>query len=41
MAYGLSKEEALECIRFTLSNDNTYEEIDYVINTLKSILPLL
>lgn len=41
LAYGLSEQEALECVRFTLSNDNTFEEIEYVIKTIKSILPLL
>lgn len=41
MAYGLTEEEAFECVRFTLSNDNTYEEINYVCDFLKSILQLL
>ena len=40
-AYGLTDKEAFECIRFTLSNEITDEEIEYVVNTLKSILPLL
>lgn len=41
LSYGLTTEEALECVRFTLSADNTYEEIEYVVNILKGILPLL
>lgn len=41
LAYGLSEEEAFECVRFTLSPENTEGEIDYVIDMLKSILPLL
>lgn len=41
LAYGLSEDEALECIRFTLCNDNTYEEIEYVVKVLNSTLSLL
>ena len=41
LAYGLSEEEAFECVRFTLSPENTEGEIDYVIDILNSILPLL
>lgn len=41
LAYGLSDKEALECVRFTLCDDNTYEEIEYVVKVLKGILPLL
>lgn len=41
LAYGLTDEEALECVRFTLSKDTTYEEIEYVVRVLKGILPLL
>lgn len=41
LAYGLSAEEALECVRFTLSNETTYDEIEYVVNVIDSILPLL
>ena len=40
-AYGLSDDEAFECVRFTLSNETTYEDIDYVVKVLKSILPLI
>lgn len=41
LAYGLTEEEAHECIRFTLSKDNTYIELEYVVKVLKSILSLL
>lgn len=41
LAYGLTDEEGFECVRFTLSDENTFEEIDYVVKVLKSILPLL
>lgn len=41
IAYGLSSQEALECVRFTLSNETTYEDIEKVIYVLKSILPLI
>lgn len=38
LAYGLTEEEAFECVRFTLSNDTTYEDIDYVTKVLNGIL---
>lgn len=41
LAYGLTEEEAHECVRFTLSKDNTYTELEYVVKVLKSILSLL
>ena len=41
LAYGLSVDEALECVRFTLSKDNTYEELEYVVKVIKSIIGLL
>lgn len=41
IAYGLSPEEAFECVRFTLSNETTYEEIKEVLYVIKNILPLL
>ena len=41
LAYGLTDEEAFECIRFTLSDENTFEEIEHVVKVLSSILPLL
>lgn len=40
-AYGLTDDEALECVRFTLSDEITYENIDYVAKTLANILPLI
>ena len=40
-AYGLTDEEAFECVRFTLSDENTYEDIEYVVKVLKSILSLI
>lgn len=40
-AYDLTDKEAFECIRLTLSNETTDEEIEYVVDNLKSILPLL
>ena len=41
LAYGLTTNEALECVRFTLSNETTYGEITCVVETIKSLLPLL
>lgn len=41
LAYGLTEEEAFECVRFTLSNEISYEDIEYVTYVIKSILPLL
>ena len=41
LAYGLSADEALECVRFTLSTNNTYEELEYVVDMLRGILSLL
>ena len=41
LAYGLTEEEAFECVRFTLGENNSYEDIEYVAKVLKSILPLL
>lgn len=40
-AYGLSDEEAFECIRLTLDYKITYKDIEYVVTTLKNILVLL
>lgn len=40
-AYGLTDNEALECVRFTLSDETNYEDIEYVVRVLKSILPLI
>lgn len=41
LAYGLTEEEAFECVRFTMSNETSYEDIETVVKTIKSILPLL
>lgn len=41
MAYGLTAQEAFECVRFTLSSETTNEEIDYVVKVLKNILSLI
>ena len=41
IAYGLTEAEAFECVRFTLSDDNTYDDIDYTIKVLKGILDFL
>lgn len=40
-AYGLTDEEAFECVRFTLSDETTYEDIERAIYVLKNILSLL
>ena len=41
LAYGLSEEEAFECVRFTLSDSITKDDIKYVTDTLRSVLKLL
>ena len=41
LAYGLTESEAMECVRFTLSDEITYEDIEYVIKTIKNVLFLL
>lgn len=41
LAYGLTVTESFECVRFTLSNETTYEDIEYVVRVLKGILPLI
>lgn len=41
LAYGLTEEEAFECVRFTLSNETSYKDIEYVIKVLSSILKLI
>ena len=40
-AYGLTDKEAMECVRFTLGEETTYEEIEYVVKVLKGILSLI
>ena len=41
LAYGLTENEAFECVRFTLSNENTLEEIKHTVRVIKAILPLI
>ena len=40
-AIGLSPEERESTLRFSLSKDNTEEEVDYAIETVKKLLPML
>ena len=40
-AIGLSDEEAMRSVRFTLSSDITYEDIDYVINEIDKCIKLI
>lgn len=40
-AYGLTDEEAFECVRFTLSNETSFKDIEKVVKTLQSVLPLI
>ena len=37
-ALGYSDEEASSCVRFTIDNDVSYEDLDYVINMIKLYL---
>lgn len=41
LAYGLTPSEALECVRFTLSDSTTYDDIDEVVKIIKGILPFI
>jgi cysteine desulfurase len=38
---GLSDEEAMKSVRFTLPNDITYEEIDYVVDEIGKCLKII
>ena len=40
-AIGLSEDEAYQCIRFSFSNELTFQDLDYVINTLFEILKFI
>lgn len=40
-AYGLTDEEALECVRFTLSEEVTKQQLLYVVKVIKGLLQLL
>lgn len=41
LEYGLTPEEAMECIRVTLGKNNSFTEVEYVVKVMKSILSLL
>lgn len=41
LAYGLTPEEALECVRFTLGNETTYEELNYTAQVVKGLIETL
>ena len=40
-AIGLSNEEAMRTVRFTLADDTTYEDIDYVIDEIDKAIKLI
>jgi cysteine desulfurase len=40
-AIGLSDEEAMKSVRFTLSNDITYDQIDYVIDEINKCIKII
>lgn len=40
-AIGLNDEEAMRSVRFTISDDITYEQIDYVINEIEKAIKLI
>ena len=40
-AIGLSDEEAMKTVRFTLSEDTTYEDVDYVVDEIDKALKLI
>lgn len=41
LAYGLTPDEALECVRFSLGNEITYEELEYVAQVVKGLIETL
>jgi cysteine desulfurase len=41
LAYGLTSEEALECIRFSLGHETTYDELNYVAQVVKGLIQTL
>ena len=41
LAYGLTSEEALECIRFSLGHETTYDELNYVAQVVKRLIQTL
>lgn len=40
-AYGLTDEEAFECVRFTLSDEISDEDIEFVVKVLRGVFPLI
>lgn len=38
LAYGLTPDEALECVRFSIGNETTYEELEYVAQVVKGLI---
>lgn len=41
LAYGLTEDEAHECVRFTLGDELSYEDISYVATVIHAVLKLL
>ena len=41
LAYGLTSTEALECVRFSLGNEITYKDLEYVVQVVKGLLETL
>lgn len=41
LAYGLTENEAMECVRFTLSDSTTYDDIEYVVKVIELLLRLI
>lgn len=41
LAYGLTEEEAFECVRFTLGDYTMEEELNYTLSTVETLLTLL
>ena len=41
LAYGLTPDEALECVRFSLGNEITYEELNYTAQVVKGLIETL
>lgn len=40
-AIGLTDEQAMKTVRFTLPDDITYEEIDYVVDEIKKAISII
>lgn len=41
LAYGLSEDEAFECVRFSLGHETTYNELEYVAQVVKGLTETL